>query len=149
MRIWLDPRKMQARNLTTEDVLAAIGEQNVQVAAGRVGEPPAPAGTSFQLVVNTLGRLRDVSQFENLIIKTGGHCDQLSRSRWGLDRFRITALENCFRTGVLTPLQQLWTAREIVAKARILAAGYRNRQKPGGACRYEALAAEWSKRCVW
>ena len=61
MRIWLDPRKLKARNLTTEDVLAAISEQNVQVAAGRIGEPPAPDGTAFQLVVNTLGRLRDAS----------------------------------------------------------------------------------------
>ena len=70
MRIWLDPRKLKARNLTTEDVVAAINEQNVQVAAGRIGEPPAPEGTPFQLVVNTLGRLREAEQFENLIIKT-------------------------------------------------------------------------------
>jgi len=70
MRVWLDPRKLKARNLTTEDVVAAIGEQNVQVAAGRIGEPPAPEGTAFQLVVNTLGRLREQEQFENLIIKT-------------------------------------------------------------------------------
>ncbi|HUT95109.1 MAG TPA: multidrug efflux RND transporter permease subunit [Thermoguttaceae bacterium] len=70
MRVWLDPRKLKARNLTTEDVVAAIGEQNVQVAAGRIGEPPAPEGTAFQLVVNTLGRLREQEEFENLIIKT-------------------------------------------------------------------------------
>lgn len=69
MRIWLDPRKLKARNLTTEDVVAAVGEQNVQVAAGRIGQPPAPAGTSFELVVNTLGRLEEVEQFENLIVK--------------------------------------------------------------------------------
>ena len=70
MRVWLDPRKLKARNLTTEDLVAAISEQNVQVAAGRIGEPPAPEGTAFQLVVNTLGRLRDKEQFESLIIKT-------------------------------------------------------------------------------
>ena len=70
MRVWLDPQKLKARNLTTEDVVAAISEQNVQVAAGRIGEPPAPAGTSFQLVVNTLGRLSEQEQFEDLIIKT-------------------------------------------------------------------------------
>jgi HAE1 family hydrophobic/amphiphilic exporter-1 len=70
MRIWLDPRKLTARNLTTEDVVNAVAEQNVQVAAGRIGEPPAPAGTSFQLVVNTLGRLKDPEEFRNLIIKT-------------------------------------------------------------------------------
>ena len=70
MRVWLDPQKLKARSLTTEDVVATIQEQNVQVAAGRIGEPPSPAGTSFQLVVNTLGRLKDATQFEDLIIKT-------------------------------------------------------------------------------
>ncbi|MDG2383495.1 MAG: multidrug efflux RND transporter permease subunit [Pirellulaceae bacterium] len=80
MRVWLNPEKLEARNLTTEDVLATIQEQNVQVAAGRIGEPPSPAGTSFQLVVNTLGRLEDVKQFEDLIIKTvdGGRITRLS-----------------------------------------------------------------------
>lgn len=70
MRIWLDPRKLLARNLTTEDLVNAIAEQNVQVAAGRIGEPPAPAGTAFQLVVNTTGRLSEPEEFGNLIIKT-------------------------------------------------------------------------------
>jgi HAE1 family hydrophobic/amphiphilic exporter-1 len=68
MRIWLNPELLKARNLTTEDVVQAISEQNVQVAAGRLGEPPAKA--DFQLVINTLGRLTEQSQFENLIIKT-------------------------------------------------------------------------------
>ncbi|TWT30435.1 Efflux pump membrane transporter BepE [Posidoniimonas corsicana] len=70
MRVWLDPHKLKARQLTTEDVVNAIREQNVQVAAGRIGEPPAPKGTAFQYSVNTLGRLRDVEQFGNIIIKT-------------------------------------------------------------------------------
>jgi HAE1 family hydrophobic/amphiphilic exporter-1 len=70
MRVWLDPRKLKARNLTTEDVVTAISEQNVQVAAGRIGESPAPAGTSFQLVVNTQGRLRYAEEFEDMIVKS-------------------------------------------------------------------------------
>lgn len=70
MRVWLDPRKLNARNLTTADVVNAIREQNVQVAAGRVGEPPAPEETAYQLVVNTYGRLQQAEEFENLIIKT-------------------------------------------------------------------------------
>ena len=70
MRIWLDPNKLKARNLTTQDVLDAIGEQNVQVAAGRIGEEPAPVGTAFQLVVNTQGRLQTDEQFADIIIKT-------------------------------------------------------------------------------
>jgi glycosyltransferase involved in cell wall biosynthesis len=79
---------------------------------------------------------------ENLIIKTGGHADQLSKSRWGLDRFRIRALEKIYHSGFLTPLQKLWTAREIVAKAEILSTGYRNRGKPSGAAKYDALARQ-------
>ncbi|MFO7712814.1 efflux RND transporter permease subunit [Desulfosarcina sp.] len=71
MRIWLDPTLLKARALTTGDVLRAIQEQNTQVAAGQIGQPPAPSGQDFQYVVNTLGRLEDVSQFENIVIKTG------------------------------------------------------------------------------
>jgi hydrophobic/amphiphilic exporter-1 (mainly G- bacteria), HAE1 family len=71
MRVWLDPAKLKARQLTTEDVVNAIREQNVQVAAGRIGEPPAPQDVALQLVVNTQGRLLEVSQFEDLILKAG------------------------------------------------------------------------------
>ncbi|MCZ6786629.1 MAG: multidrug efflux RND transporter permease subunit [Planctomycetota bacterium] len=71
MRIWLDPNKLQTRNLTTSDVVAAVREQNVQVAAGAVGAPPSTDEVAFQLTVNTLGRLRDVEQFENIIVKRG------------------------------------------------------------------------------
>jgi len=71
MRIWLDPRQLKSRDLNTEDVLAAIREQNVQVAAGQIGQPPAPLGQSFQYTVNVLGRLTEIEQFEEIIIKTG------------------------------------------------------------------------------
>jgi glycosyltransferase involved in cell wall biosynthesis len=77
---------------------------------------------------------------EALITKTGGHSDQLSRSRWGFDRYRIRALEKILLSESLTSLQRLWTAKEIIAKAGILSAGYRNRNKPEGAARYSALA---------
>jgi hydrophobe/amphiphile efflux-1 (HAE1) family protein len=71
MRFWLDPYQLKARSLTTTDVINAIQEQNVQVAAGQIGAPPAPPGQNFQYTVNTLGRLADVEQFENIILKTG------------------------------------------------------------------------------
>lgn len=70
MRIWLDPDKLKARRLTTEDVLSAIQEQNVQVAAGRLGAEPAPPGTAFQLVINTAGRLTSEQQFADIILRT-------------------------------------------------------------------------------
>jgi HAE1 family hydrophobic/amphiphilic exporter-1 len=71
MRIWLNAEKMKARNLTTEDVAAALREQNVQVAAGQVGQPPGDPNNpqDFQYTVTTLGRLSDVSQFENIIVR--------------------------------------------------------------------------------
>ncbi|MDH3888374.1 MAG: efflux RND transporter permease subunit, partial [Gammaproteobacteria bacterium] len=71
MRIWLDPTLLKSRSLTTTEVIAAIREQNVQVAAGQIGQPPVPAGQNFQYAVNVLGRLTDVEQFEDIIIKTG------------------------------------------------------------------------------
>ncbi len=69
MRIWLDPERLKARQLTTEDVVRAVQEQNVQVAAGRIGEPPAPDEVAFQLAVNTKGRLTEIAEFEDLIVK--------------------------------------------------------------------------------
>lgn len=70
MRVWLDPNRLKALNMTTQDVIRAIEEQNVQVAAGQIGQPPAPAGQDFQLSINTLGRLSDPEEFENIIVKT-------------------------------------------------------------------------------
>jgi multidrug efflux pump len=70
MRIWLDPQKLAARNMTAGDVLRAIREQNVQVAAGRLGQPPAPTGQDFQLTLNTLGRLETEEQFRAIVVKT-------------------------------------------------------------------------------
>ncbi len=69
LRIWLDPNKLKYRDITTNDVVNAVKQQNVQVAAGQLGQPPAPPGQDFQLSVNTLGRLSDVKQFENIIVK--------------------------------------------------------------------------------
>ncbi len=70
MRIWLDPAKLAARNMTASDVVRAIREQNVQVAAGRLGQPPTPAGQNFQLTLNTLGRLETEQQFAAIVVKT-------------------------------------------------------------------------------
>src|SRR5438874_1043880 len=70
MRIWLDPQKLAARNMTASDVVRAVQEQNVQVAAGRLGQPPAPAGQNFQLTLNTLGRLESDDQFSKIVVKS-------------------------------------------------------------------------------
>ena len=71
MRIWLKPDQLRARNLAATDVVNAIREQNIQVAAGKVGGAPAPDGTAAEYVLSTLGRLEEVSEFENIIVATG------------------------------------------------------------------------------
>jgi multidrug efflux pump len=75
MRVWLDPTALASRNLTAKDVLNALREQNVQVAAGRIGSPPTPTGTDFQYTLNTLGRLLEPEQFGEIVVKTGDHGD--------------------------------------------------------------------------
>ncbi len=69
MRVWLDPEKMSSRNLTAADVVTAITQQNTQVAAGQIGSPPVPKGQVFQYTMSTLGRLTDVEQFGDMVIK--------------------------------------------------------------------------------
>ena len=97
MRIWLDPDRMRARNLTTNDVVAAIREQNIEVAAGKIGEPPAPPGTAFQLTVNSRGRLSEVAEFENIIVKTGDdgrmtRVRDVARVELGAENYNLQAL---------------------------------------------------------
>jgi gold/copper resistance efflux pump len=79
MRVWLDPTKLVARGLTASDVVRAIREQNVQVAAGAVGQPPH-GSSAFQLSVSTPGRLSDEEQFADIVVKTGAE-GQLTRLR--------------------------------------------------------------------
>ncbi|MBM3114122.1 efflux RND transporter permease subunit [Pseudomonas arcuscaelestis] len=79
MRLWLDPNLIAARGLTAGDVIAAVREQNVQVAAGSVGQAP-DSTAAFQITVNTLGRLSDEEQFADIIIRTGDN-GQVTRLR--------------------------------------------------------------------
>ncbi len=71
LRVWLDPDRLAALNLNPMDVVTAISQQNVQVTAGQIGQPPVPKGQSFQLTINTKGRLTDPEEFANIVVKTG------------------------------------------------------------------------------
>lgn len=71
MRVWLDPTRIAARNLTASDVVRAIREQNVQVASGVIGQPPLDNPTDFQLNINTMGRLTSIEEFGAIIVKYG------------------------------------------------------------------------------
>src|SRR6266550_6942682 len=70
MRLWLDPVRMAGRSLTAPDVVSALSEQNVEVAAGQVGQQPSMLGQSYQVSVRAVGRLSEPAQFDNIILKT-------------------------------------------------------------------------------
>src|SRR5205807_2202563 len=99
MRIWLDPNKTAARNLTAQDVVQALQEQNVQVAAGIVGAPPVPKGaTAFQYTVSTQGRLTDENEFGDIIVKTGAN-GQVTRVR-DIARVELAARDYTVNSGL-------------------------------------------------
>lgn len=71
MRIWLDPNRLASRELTPQDVVNAINEQNLQTGIGRIGQPPLDDGQQYQIDLRAVSRLTDVSEFENLVVKRG------------------------------------------------------------------------------
>ncbi len=71
MRLWLDPNKLAQNQLTAQDVTTALQEQNIQVGAGALGKEPAPDNQSFEFALRATSRLKDVSEFENLVLKVG------------------------------------------------------------------------------
>jgi multidrug efflux pump len=81
LRAWLDPDKLASLNLTATDVVTAISQQNLQVAAGQIGQQPVPRGQQFQLTINTLGRLTEPEQFANIILKAGAGNPSLQSSQ--------------------------------------------------------------------
>ncbi|HEY9270830.1 efflux RND transporter permease subunit [Achromobacter sp.] len=98
MRVWLDPTSVAARGLTASDVVAALREQNVQVAAGSVGQQP-DTSAAFQVTVNTLGRLTSTEQFGDIVVKTGadGQVTRLrdvARVSLGADSYTLRSLLN-------------------------------------------------------
>jgi len=93
MRIWLDPQKLAALNMTAGDVINAVRAQNIQVAAGQIGAPPAP-GSDFQLALNAMGRLQTPDQFREIVLKTGAngqvvHLGDVARVQMGAQTYGI------------------------------------------------------------
>jgi multidrug efflux pump subunit AcrB len=92
MRVWIDPQKLSARSLSTSDVVTAIEQQNTQVAAGQVGQPPVPSGQVFQLTMSTMGRLVDPEQFGEIILKNDAmgrlvHLRDVARVQLGAESY--------------------------------------------------------------
>ena len=99
MRVWLDPQRIAGRGMTAGDVVNAIREQNVQVAAGVVGAPPIGAGVDQQLLINAYGRLASEEEFGEIIVKTSANGEitrlrDVARVELGVDNYAILGYLN-------------------------------------------------------
>ncbi len=125
MRVWLDPDKLSSRNLTAGDVIKALREQNVQVAAGQIGQPPVPTGLDFQYTMAAKGRLIDPEQFANIVLKTGSdgevtYLRDVSRSEMGA-RSQTTVCRMDGQPSVGMAIFQLPTANALDTAERLRA----------------------------
>src|SRR5579885_1309618 len=109
MRVWLDPGKLKAYGLTVLDVQHAIAAQNIQVPAGQIGGPPAPRNQLFQFTVNTLGRLSEVEQFENIIVKSSPPASLSAQTRAGAQAAQTAALVRIRDIAKVELSQQVFT----------------------------------------
>lgn len=110
MRVWLNPDKLAARNLTASDVVKAIREQNVQVAGGSIGEPPVDKPVNFEYQVNVKGRLVTKEEFGNIVVKVGPDgaktlLKDVARIELGADSYSLRSLLNN-KTAVALPIFQ-------------------------------------------
>ncbi|MGD9843007.1 MAG: efflux RND transporter permease subunit [Steroidobacteraceae bacterium] len=98
MRIWLDPQKAAARNITATEIISAIREQNVQVSAGTIGASPQPAGAALQLSINAQGRLKTAEEFGDIVVKSDGialtRLKDIARVELGAQTYAMRSLLN-------------------------------------------------------
>jgi len=123
MRLWLDPVRMASRALTATDVVNALSEQNVEVAAGQVGAPPIKSGQDYQISVRAIGRLSETSEFDNIILKTNSdgtlvRLKDVGRSELGAEDYSTNIFYNgreCVGIGItkLSTLQALSSRDEV------------------------------------
>jgi hydrophobic/amphiphilic exporter-1 (mainly G- bacteria), HAE1 family len=117
MRLWVDPDKLAGRNITADEVVQALREQNVQVAAGAVGSDPAPPGHTYQISVRAAGRLNDPAQFDDIILKrsaTGGlvRVRDVGRTELGAESYSTASRYNA-RDAIGFGVLQLPTANSL------------------------------------
>jgi HAE1 family hydrophobic/amphiphilic exporter-1 len=125
MRIWLDPDRLTARGLTAADVVAALREQNVQVAAGQVGQPPARADQTYQISVRAVGRLASADEFSQIILRRGDdgslvRLADVGRAELGAESY-VTNLRYNGVDAVGIGVLQLPTANALDVYARVVA----------------------------
>jgi multidrug efflux pump len=110
MRLWLNPDQLAARNLTASDVIAAVREQNVQIAAGAIGQQPVARPVEFELQINAKGRLISAEEFSQIILKTGPNGEKtllkdVARIELSADSYALRSLLNN-KTAVALPIFQ-------------------------------------------
>src|SRR5579863_6665676 len=125
MRLWLDPVRMASRGLTASDMVNALQEQNVEVAAGQVGQPPIKSGQQFQISVRAIGRLSEPEQFENIILKANAdgtlvRLKDVGRAELGAEDYSSDLIYNG-RDSVGIGITQLSTANALDVDRRALA----------------------------
>jgi len=125
MRLWIDPDRLAGRNITADEVVQALREQNVQVAAGQVGAPPVRAGQTYQISVRAAGRLSEPAEFDNIILKRAAdgalvRVKDVGRTELGAESYAQTARYNGrdavgFGVLLLPTANALQVFREILA----------------------------------
>jgi hydrophobic/amphiphilic exporter-1 (mainly G- bacteria), HAE1 family len=126
MRLWLDPQRLASRGITAGEVVSALREQNVQVAAGQVGLPPARTGQTFQISVRADGRLTEPSEFGNIILKSAAdgalvRLNDVGRTELGAQSY-TTDLRYNNQDAVGFGVQQLSTANQLAVYQGVVAA---------------------------
>jgi hydrophobe/amphiphile efflux-1 (HAE1) family protein len=134
MRIWLDPDKLANLSMTPDDVVAALRQQNIQVAAGVIGQPPMASGNPLQLNISALGRLSEEQQFEDIVVKTGER-GQIVRLRdvarvelggldYGVNNYATTTPAVAMPVSQLPGSNALETARNIRSTMQVLSKSF-------------------------
>ena len=126
MRLWLDPSKIAARSMDVDEVLAAVREQNVQVAAGQIGGQPSLPGTQFQYIVNAQGRLQTEQEFGNIVVKNGANGEttylrDVARLELGPDNYALRSMLDG-KPAVAIPVFQLPGANALDLSTSVRAA---------------------------
>src|SRR5437879_1051563 len=123
MRVWLNPDKVAAKNLTASDIVSAIREQNVQIAAGAVGQQPVSSPVNFELQINAKGRLLSPEEFGQIIVKTGPNGEKtllkdVARVELSADSYALRSLLNN-KTAVAIPIFQMPGANALQLSTRV------------------------------
>ncbi len=127
MRLWLDPERLAGRDLAPQDVVAALQQQNLQVGAGQIGQPPAASGQQYQYAVTVQGRLKDAEEFNDLVIKTASNGSlirlrDIGRAELGAENYssvlRFTAEDRVTHRGIGLGITQQFNSNALdVAQA--------------------------------